>query len=62
MPMSMPRSTTGTWLRMTTVSESPASLSPYWSKLVAMYPYFVDYQQRTQREIPVIILRPVGDA
>ena len=29
----------------------------FWPKLVAMFPYFVDYQQRTQREIPVIILR-----
>jgi deazaflavin-dependent oxidoreductase (nitroreductase family) len=33
---------------------------PYlWEKLVAMYPYFTDYQQRTSRSIPVIVLTPV---
>lgn len=31
-----------------------------WPRLVAMYPYFVDYQARTQREIPVVVLRPAG--
>ena len=31
----------------------------FWQRLVAMYPSFVDYQQRTQREIPVIVLQPV---
>jgi len=30
-----------------------------WQRLVAMYPSFVDYQQRTTREIPVIILQPL---
>ncbi len=30
-----------------------------WEKLVAMYPYFTDYQQRTSRSIPVIILTPI---
>lgn len=29
-----------------------------WDQLVAMYPYFTDYQQRTSRSIPVIILTP----
>ena len=32
----------------------------FWPRLVAMYPYFVDYQERTQREIPVVVLRPAG--
>jgi F420H(2)-dependent quinone reductase len=31
----------------------------FWQRLVAMYPSFVDYQQRTTREIPVIVLQPV---
>lgn len=31
-----------------------------WRRLVAMYPYFTDYQQRTRREIPVVILTPSG--
>lgn len=37
----------------------------YWRALVAMYPYFTEYQARTQREIPIIVLTPVereGDA
>ena len=31
-----------------------------WPRLVAMYPNFVDYQQRTTKEIPVVVLEPVG--
>ena len=31
-----------------------------WQRLVAMYPYFTEYQQRTGREIPVVILTPTG--
>ncbi|MCV7179146.1 nitroreductase/quinone reductase family protein [Mycolicibacterium sphagni] len=30
-----------------------------WEKLVAMYPYFTDYQQRTSRSIPVVVLTPI---
>ncbi len=30
-----------------------------WPKLTAMYPGYADYQARTLREIPVVILRPV---
>ncbi|BBX17324.1 hypothetical protein CRI77_05050 [Mycolicibacterium duvalii] len=30
-----------------------------WRRLVQMYPYFTDYQKRTSREIPVIVLTPV---
>lgn len=29
-----------------------------WRRLVDMYPYFTDYQSRTEREIPVGILKP----
>ena len=29
-----------------------------WPKLTAMYPGYADYQARTRREIPVVILRP----
>ena len=29
-----------------------------WPHLVAMYPYFDEYQQRTTREIPVVLLTP----
>jgi len=31
-----------------------------WPKLVAMYRDFADYQARTDRNIPVVILSPVG--
>jgi len=29
-----------------------------WPRLVNMYPYFAEYQQRTSREIPVVVLTP----
>ena len=41
-----------------------ASLAPassrtdLWRRLVDMYPYFTEYQERTSREIPVVILSP----
>jgi deazaflavin-dependent oxidoreductase (nitroreductase family) len=31
-----------------------------WRRLVAMYPGYADYQRRTDREIPVVRLRPTG--
>ena len=30
-----------------------------WERLVAMYPGYADYQRRTNREIPVVRLRPM---
>jgi F420H(2)-dependent quinone reductase len=30
-----------------------------WERLVEMYPYFTEYQQRTSRTIPVIVLTPI---
>ncbi len=30
-----------------------------WRKLAGMYPPFTEYQSRTQRQIPVIVLEPV---
>ena len=32
-----------------------------WQQLVAMYPNFADYQQRTPRAIPVVVLQPNED-
>ena len=29
-----------------------------WRRLESMYPYFTEYQERTSREIPVVILTP----
>jgi deazaflavin-dependent oxidoreductase (nitroreductase family) len=40
--------------RTATLEEKAA----YWPKLVAMYRDYDDYQKRTKREIPVVILTP----
>ena len=47
----------------TTVSVEAAVANPderakLWPLLVEMYPYFAEYQQRTSREIPVVLLTP----
>jgi deazaflavin-dependent oxidoreductase (nitroreductase family) len=31
-----------------------------WQKMVEMYPTYDDYQTKTKREIPLLVLRPVG--
>jgi deazaflavin-dependent oxidoreductase (nitroreductase family) len=41
----------------TASSEEKARL---WPRLVAMYPDYQTYQDRTERDIPVIILEPAG--
>lgn len=33
-----------------------------WTQLVAMYPYFTEYQERTQRQIPIILLNPIENS
>ena len=38
------------------VSKASAEKSELWPKLVAMYPSYAEYQQRTTRDIPVVIL------
>jgi deazaflavin-dependent oxidoreductase (nitroreductase family) len=30
-----------------------------WARLVEMYPPYEDYQRRTKREIPILVLRPL---
>jgi deazaflavin-dependent oxidoreductase (nitroreductase family) len=37
---------------------STAEKVELWPKLVAMYPDYANYQARTTREIPVVILAP----
>jgi F420H(2)-dependent quinone reductase len=39
---------------------APEDYERYWQQLCAMYPYFTEYQARTQRQIPIVILTPVG--
>lgn len=37
---------------------SPQEKAALWPKLVAMYPSYDDYQARTDRDIPVVIVSP----
>ena len=39
---------------------SPQEKPRLWEKLTEMYPTYNDYQQKTDREIPVVILHPVN--
>jgi hypothetical protein len=32
-----------------------------WARLVEMYPPYEDYQRRTEREIPVVVLHPINE-
>ena len=45
-------------LATTAVGEERARL---WARLVRDYPYFVEHQRKTTREIPVVILTDVAD-
>ncbi len=38
---------------------TPEEKAPLWPRLVAMYGSYADYQARTTRQIPVIILTPL---
>jgi deazaflavin-dependent oxidoreductase (nitroreductase family) len=40
----------------------PEARAELWQRLSAMYPYFTDYQTRTSREIPIVILSPMEKA
>ena len=31
-----------------------------WARLLEIYPSYQDYQRRTTRQIPVVVLRPIG--
>ena len=37
----------------------PEDWEKLWLRLAAMYPYFLEYQERTTRQIPLALLRPV---
>ena len=39
---------------------SPAEKERLWPRLVAIYPDYADYQARTTRDIPVVILEPAA--
>lgn len=38
----------------------PGERARLWPRLVEMYPYFAEYQARTEREIPVVVLTPTA--
>jgi F420H(2)-dependent quinone reductase len=40
----------------------PEARAELWQRLSVMYPYFTDYQTRTSREIPIVILSPILEA
>lgn len=39
---------------------SGAERSALWKQMAAIFPPYDDYQRRTQREIPVVVLEPLG--
>ncbi len=45
-------------LTMTATLAEGEERNRLWSRLVAMYPGYAGYQERTPREIPVVVLRP----
>lgn len=47
--------------RMRGAKASPDEAAQLWPKLEAMYPGYADYKVRTDREIPIVVLRPVSD-
>ncbi|HEY0260618.1 MAG TPA: nitroreductase family deazaflavin-dependent oxidoreductase [Lacisediminihabitans sp.] len=47
--------------RATARTASQEEKPDLWAKLVAIYPEYADYQTKTDREIPVVILDPLDD-
>jgi F420H(2)-dependent quinone reductase len=43
--------------RTATSAEKP----PLWDYMVSLFPNYADYQTKTKREIPVVILTPISD-
>jgi deazaflavin-dependent oxidoreductase (nitroreductase family) len=48
----------GTKRPMTARTATPDEKRAWWPKLVQMYPDYANYQARTERDIPVVILTP----
>lgn len=46
--------------QVNTITATAARKAELWPKLVAMYPDYQVYQDRTERDIPVILLTPVS--
>lgn len=52
----------GRKLRVQAEDAGGAERERLWAKAVSMYASYADYQQRTERQIPVVILRPVSNS
>ena len=48
--------------KMTAVQATKEEKGRLWPLLANMYPPYDDYQRRTQREIPIVLLRPSSAA
>ena len=51
----------GLKVRVRAVQATPSERQSFWPRLVAMYPYFTEYQERTERQIPVVIHEPIEE-
>ena len=49
-------------VRVRAALATPDERERYWPRLVAVYPPFTEYQKRTTREFPVIVLTPIAGA
>lgn len=52
----------GCELRVRAVEAGPSERERLWPRLVAMYPRYADYQVKTDRIIPVLLLHPIEKA
>jgi deazaflavin-dependent oxidoreductase (nitroreductase family) len=48
-------------LRVRAEEASPEERERLWPRLVEMYPSYESYRHRTDREIPVVVLKPVEE-
>jgi deazaflavin-dependent oxidoreductase (nitroreductase family) len=46
-------------IRVKSQQASPEEKKRLWPLMVAMYPTYAEYQKKTTRDLPVVILRPV---
>ena len=47
-------------VRVRAEEADPEEKARLWGKMVEIYPTYDDYQKKTEREIPLLILRPVS--
>jgi F420H(2)-dependent quinone reductase len=51
----------GDWeVRVSAEEADPEEKARLWGRMVEIYPTYDDYQKKTEREIPLLILRPVS--